>query len=250
MVGIPGRKQTQEEAAEADPPAAPGLTVRTISGEQHLSFVRTLPSASFLQTPAWGLVKTEWRHESLGWFDADDKLVGAGLVLYRQLPKVPPLPRVPAGRPADRLDRRRHRRLADPDGRSPEVLGSVRHPDRLSGGGPTLARRHDQGRHRRRASRQAQPGPARRDQPRRHPAAEPAPRAGLAAAQRGRGFRRRATPVRVPAAAGRQDAGRAAGRDEPAVAAQHQEGGQGRRPGQPGRRRRPAGLPPDLRGDR
>jgi lipid II:glycine glycyltransferase (peptidoglycan interpeptide bridge formation enzyme) len=88
VVGIPGRKQTVEEAPEADAPAAAGLTVRTISGEQHLSFVRSLPSASFLQTPAWGLVKTEWRHESLGWFDSDDKLVGAGLVLYRQLPKV------------------------------------------------------------------------------------------------------------------------------------------------------------------
>jgi lipid II:glycine glycyltransferase (peptidoglycan interpeptide bridge formation enzyme) len=88
VVGIPGRKQTVKEAAEAAPPEAPRLTVRTISAEQHLSFVRTLPSASFLQTPAWGLVKTEWRHESLGWFDADDKLVGAGLVLYRQLPKV------------------------------------------------------------------------------------------------------------------------------------------------------------------
>ena len=88
MVGIPGRRQTVEEAPEAVPPEAPGLTVRTISAEQHLSFIRTLPAASFLQTPAWGAVKTEWRHESLGWFDADEKLVGAGLVLYRQLPKV------------------------------------------------------------------------------------------------------------------------------------------------------------------
>lgn len=93
MVGIPGRKQTIDETA-ATPPTreaptgAPRLSVRTISTEQHLSFIRTLPSASFLQTPAWGQVKTEWRHESLGWFDANDKLVGAGLVLYRQLPKV------------------------------------------------------------------------------------------------------------------------------------------------------------------
>ena len=45
-------------------------------------------SASFLQTPAWGAVKSEWRRESLGWFDGDGELVGAGLVLYRQLPRV------------------------------------------------------------------------------------------------------------------------------------------------------------------
>ena len=49
-------------------------------------------SASFLQTPAWGLVKSEWRHESIGWSAAGsgaaDELVGVGLVLYRQLPRV------------------------------------------------------------------------------------------------------------------------------------------------------------------
>ena len=63
------------------------LSVRPISDEEHLSFVVSRRSASFLQTPAWGQVKSEWRRESLGWYDADE-LVGAGLVLYRQLPKV------------------------------------------------------------------------------------------------------------------------------------------------------------------
>ena len=80
VVGIPGRKQTYEEAAEVAPSPAPALSVRTISAEQHLSFVRTLPSASFLQTPAWAAVKAEWGHESIGWFDGAD-LVGAGLVV-------------------------------------------------------------------------------------------------------------------------------------------------------------------------
>lgn len=42
---------------------------------------------SFLQTPAWARVKSEWRGESLGWFDGE-QLVGVGLVLYRQLPKM------------------------------------------------------------------------------------------------------------------------------------------------------------------
>lgn len=61
--------------------------VRTISAARHLDFLTGQPSASFLQTPAWGEVKSEWRRESIGWFRGDD-LVGAGLVLYRQLPKV------------------------------------------------------------------------------------------------------------------------------------------------------------------
>ena len=64
------------------------LTVRTITPDEHLAFLRQQRSASFLQTPAWGRVKSEWRAESLGWSDGSGSLVGAGLVLYRQLPKV------------------------------------------------------------------------------------------------------------------------------------------------------------------
>jgi len=71
--------------------SSPVLTVRTVTPEQHLDFLRSWTdeggAASFLQTPAWGEVKSEWRRESLGWFDGQD-LVGVGLVLYRQLPKV------------------------------------------------------------------------------------------------------------------------------------------------------------------
>ena len=63
------------------------LTVRSITPEQHLDFVRGQRSASFLKTPAWGRVKAEWRSESIGW-ERDGALVGAALVLYRQLPKV------------------------------------------------------------------------------------------------------------------------------------------------------------------
>jgi lipid II:glycine glycyltransferase (peptidoglycan interpeptide bridge formation enzyme) len=64
------------------------LSVRTITTEQHAAFNRSRPAVSFLQTPAWAEVKSEWGHESLGWFDEAGELVGAGLVLYRQLPKV------------------------------------------------------------------------------------------------------------------------------------------------------------------
>ena len=63
------------------------LTVREISESEHLDFIRRQRSASFLQTPGWGQVKSEWRRESLGWFQ-DAELVGAALVLYRQLPKI------------------------------------------------------------------------------------------------------------------------------------------------------------------
>lgn len=63
------------------------LTVRTIGTAEHLDYIRSRSSVSFLQTPAWATVKNEWRGESIGWFDGRD-LVGVGLVLYRQLPKL------------------------------------------------------------------------------------------------------------------------------------------------------------------
>ena len=67
------------------------LAVRTISADEHRRFNATQPSVSFLQTPAWGEVKSEWKAESVGWFedaDPDGVPVGAGLVLYRQLPRL------------------------------------------------------------------------------------------------------------------------------------------------------------------
>ncbi len=65
-----------------------GLAVRPISDAEHLAYVDTRPSVSFLQTPAWGHVKRDWRAESLGWLDASGAVVGAGLVLYRQVPRL------------------------------------------------------------------------------------------------------------------------------------------------------------------
>lgn len=63
------------------------LSVRTITPEQHLDFVRSQDSVSFLQVPAWGEVKSDWRRESIGWFDGE-QLVGCALVLYRQVPRL------------------------------------------------------------------------------------------------------------------------------------------------------------------
>ncbi len=64
----------------------PSLTVRSISREQHEQWAATR-TGSFLQLPAWADVKREWTHESLGWFEGD-ALVGAGLVLYRWIPRL------------------------------------------------------------------------------------------------------------------------------------------------------------------
>ncbi|MGW1992013.1 lipid II:glycine glycyltransferase FemX [Embleya sp. NPDC001921] len=62
-------------------------TVGPISAAEHLAFVRAQRSVSFLQTPAWGGVKTEWRSESVGWFHGR-RLIGAGLVLHRPVPRL------------------------------------------------------------------------------------------------------------------------------------------------------------------
>ncbi|GAQ51242.1 lipid II:glycine glycyltransferase FemX [Streptomyces acidiscabies] len=68
-------------------PLRGNLTVGPISAADHLAFVRAQRSVSFLQTPAWGRVKTEWRGESLGWYDGR-RLVGAGLALHRPVPRL------------------------------------------------------------------------------------------------------------------------------------------------------------------
>ncbi|MET9310718.1 peptidoglycan bridge formation glycyltransferase FemA/FemB family protein [Kribbella sp. NPDC003505] len=63
------------------------LSVAPISSAEHLAYIGTQRSVSFLQTPAWARVKTEWRSESLGWYDGP-RLVGAGLVLHRPVPRL------------------------------------------------------------------------------------------------------------------------------------------------------------------
>lgn len=66
------------------------FSIRTISADEHAAYIAAQPAASFLQTPGWAAVKSEWKAESLGWFDPANpaELVGVGLVLYRQMPKV------------------------------------------------------------------------------------------------------------------------------------------------------------------
>ncbi|MFK0115264.1 lipid II:glycine glycyltransferase FemX [Streptomyces sp. NPDC090994] len=62
--------------------------LKVITRQEHLAFAAARPSVSHMQVPSWGDVKPDWRAESLGWFDGDGRLVGAGLVLLRPLPKV------------------------------------------------------------------------------------------------------------------------------------------------------------------
>jgi hypothetical protein len=57
-------------------PAVGAPFVRTISAEEHLSFIRSTTAreggaASFLQTPAWAAVKPESKAESIGWVQGD-----------------------------------------------------------------------------------------------------------------------------------------------------------------------------------
>lgn len=64
------------------------LRVEEITREQHLAFVADRDAASHMQVPSWGEVKPDWRAESIGWFDDDGRIAGAGLVLYRPVPRL------------------------------------------------------------------------------------------------------------------------------------------------------------------
>ena len=92
------------------------LTVRRITADEHLAYVREVSqqrSVSFLQVPSWAAVKAEWAHASLGWFDGDE-LVGAGLVLLRQVPRVKRfLAYLPEGPDIDWTGERTGRPLSD-----------------------------------------------------------------------------------------------------------------------------------------
>ncbi|MCG7210501.1 lipid II:glycine glycyltransferase FemX [Streptomyces arenae] len=74
-------------AAVATSPVGP-LRLRPVSRAEHLAFVGSRRSVSHMQLPSWGDVKPDWEAESLGWFDGEGRIVGAGLVLLRALPKV------------------------------------------------------------------------------------------------------------------------------------------------------------------
>jgi lipid II:glycine glycyltransferase (peptidoglycan interpeptide bridge formation enzyme) len=78
-----------EQQTQATMPILPTgpFTVRPIT-ENQLEEVLLSVGGSFLQTPAWARTKPGWRRKFLGWFTTDGMLVGAGLVLSRNLPKL------------------------------------------------------------------------------------------------------------------------------------------------------------------
>lgn len=64
------------------------MIVQPISAQDHLDYINKQSSVSFLQTPAWGKAKSPgWSYESVGWFH-NNELVGAGLILFRKVPKL------------------------------------------------------------------------------------------------------------------------------------------------------------------
>ena len=214
------------------------LTVSTITPEQHRDQLRAVAerggSASFLQTPAWGEVKSEWRRESIGWSrSGSDELVGVGLVLYRQLPRLKrSLAYLPEGPVVD-WEAEDLRAWLNPMVRHLKQAGAFG----IRMGPPVVTRRWDaaavkQGIADDAVRRLDDVPPTERSQSGarvvsqlqelgwRHQGAEE----GFAAGQPQYNFwvplaqRRRHGAVR----------GRRARRDEPAVATQHQEGGEGR----------------------
>ncbi len=64
------------------------LSVRPTDAPTQARFLAGRSSSSFLQTPGWAAVKSDWAAEQLGWFDEAGAQVGAALVLYRQVPRV------------------------------------------------------------------------------------------------------------------------------------------------------------------
>jgi len=77
----------KKTAKPRKPTQAPSpLSIRPITREQHEEWAAHR-TCSFLQLPGWADVKREWTHESLGWFEGEH-MVGAGLVLYRWIPKL------------------------------------------------------------------------------------------------------------------------------------------------------------------
>ena len=130
--------------------SSPVLTVRTVTPEQHLDFLRSWTAdggaAASCRRPRWGEVKSEWRRESLGWFDAPTDWSASAWCSTGSCPKVKRyLAYLPEG-PVIDWDADDLARLARPDGGAPEEGGRVRRPDGPARGDPALGRRDGQGR--------------------------------------------------------------------------------------------------------
>lgn len=206
------------------------LTLRTISREQHLAYIQTLPAASHMQVPAWADVKAEWRSESLGWFDdRTGEMVGSRPRALPPAPQDQAVPGVPPRGPGDQLVLAPSGGVAPADAGPPQAAGRLLGEDGPAGDHPALGGRQHQEGH---------PGPGRQAPAGRggglHRAARlrgggPAAAHGVAAGRgRRRGLRRRPAAVRLPGPARQPFAGGRPQGLQPALAAQHQEGREGR----------------------
>jgi len=100
----------EHSAAPTTGTAAVSLTVRTISAAEHAAWAADQPWVSFLQLPSWGLLKSEWEHESVGWFEGT-RLLSAALVLFRPVPRLRyRLAYLPEGPSLDLIDTERPER--------------------------------------------------------------------------------------------------------------------------------------------
>jgi len=61
------------------------LTLRTISREQHLAYIQSLPAASHMQVPAWGDVKAEWRGRAFELVDTGGMVPGEAAEIPSQI---------------------------------------------------------------------------------------------------------------------------------------------------------------------
>lgn len=74
-------------ATSAPSSRATRTTVRTVDESTYWSWLRTSHHAGFQQTPEWGRARSgDWRPELVGWYDADEHLLGVALIRYRDLP--------------------------------------------------------------------------------------------------------------------------------------------------------------------
>ena len=62
------------------------LELVKLSQAEHKNYLAKSSRVSFLQTAAWGELKTGWKFECLGWRNNQGETVGVALVLYKSVP--------------------------------------------------------------------------------------------------------------------------------------------------------------------
>lgn len=67
----------------------PPTAVRGIDEDAYWEYLGSSAHAGYQQSPQWGRARSgDWDPELVGWYDADDRLVGVALLRSRSLPVV------------------------------------------------------------------------------------------------------------------------------------------------------------------